>query len=155
MSINAVTHLNFRGNARQALEFYQSVFGGNLSIMTYGDFGAPKDTPIAEQVVWGQVAADSGFRVMAYDVPMAEQSSQPDAPLTRRENGMTLTRQPFFISLRGTDVDEVSELWQKLSEGAAVIEPIAQSQWAPLFGMLTDRFGITWVVDVVNPYNAS
>lgn len=105
--------------------------------------------------MWGQVAADSGFRVMAYDVPMAEQSSQPDAPLTRRENGMTLTRQPFFISLRGTDVDEVSELWQKLSEGAAVIEPIAQSQWAPLFGMLTDRFGITWVVDVVNPYNAS
>lgn len=47
MSINAVTHLNFRGNARQALEFYQSVFGGNLSIMTYSDFGAPKDTPIA------------------------------------------------------------------------------------------------------------
>jgi PhnB protein len=155
MSINAVTHLNFRGNARQALEFYHSVFGGDLSIITYADFGAPKDTPGADKVVWGQVAAASGFRVMAYDVPMAEQSLQSISHSTRRESGMTITEAPFFISLRGTDVAEISALWKKLSEGATVVEQIAQSQWAPLFGMLTDHFGITWVVDVVNQYNAS
>ncbi|MBK8139500.1 MAG: VOC family protein [Anaerolineae bacterium] len=155
MSVNAVTHLNFGGNARQALGFYHSVFGGNLSIMTYADFGAPKDTPGADQVVWGQVAADSGFRVMAYDVPMAEQPPQLSEPSTRRENGMTITRDSFFISLRGADVDEISRLWEKLSVGAVIVEPIAQSQWSPLFGMLTDRFGTTWVVDVVNQYNAS
>ncbi len=66
---------------------------------------------------------------------------------------MTITQEPFFISLRGESVDEVSALWQKLSAGATVIEPIAQSSWAQLFGMLTDRFGVTWVIDVVNPYN--
>ena len=148
MSINAVTHLNFRGNARQALEFYQAVFGGNLVISTYGDFGAPKDTPNADKVVWGQVAADSGFRVMAYDVPLAEPSSQPSKPSTRREYGMTITQEPFFISLRGESADEITGLWEKLSEGATVIEPIAKSAWAQLFGMLTDRFGVTWVMDV-------
>jgi PhnB protein len=153
MSVNAVTHLNFRGNARQALEFYHSVFGGNLVIATYADFGAPKDTPIADKIVWGQVVADSGFQVMAYDVPSMEQSSEPSTPATRRENGMTITQEPFFISLCGESVDEISALWEKLSAGATVIEPIAQSPWAQLFGMLTDRFGVTWVVDVVSPYN--
>ncbi len=155
MTVAATTHLNFRGDARQALEFYHTVFGGHILIITYGDFGAPKDTPIADKVVWGQVAADSGFRVMAYDVPFAEQSPQPSAPSTRRQNGMTITQDPFFISLRGEDVDEIAALWDKLVEGATVIEPIAQSDWAPLFGMLTDRFGVGWVVDVVRPYNPS
>jgi len=155
MSVNAVTHLNFRGDARHALEFYHSVFGGDLVISTYADFGAPKDTPGADKVVWGQVAANSGFRVMAYDVPLVEQSTQPSEPSTRRENGMTITRDPFFISLRGESIDEISALWEKLSEDATIVEPIAQAQWAPLFGMLTDRFGVTWVVDVVSHYNAS
>lgn len=155
MSVNAVTHLNFRGNARHALAFYHTVFGGDLVIATYADFGAPKDTPDADKVVWGQVAADSGFRVMAYDVPSVEQPTQLSERSTRRENGMTLTQEPFFISLRGESVNEISALWEKLSEGATVVEPIAQAQWAPLFGMLTDRFGVTWVVDVVSQYNAS
>lgn len=153
MSVNAVTHLNFHGNARQALEFYHSVFGGNLVIATYADFGAPKDMPNADQVVWGQVAAASGFQVMAYDVPSLEQSSRTTIPSTRRENGMTITDAPFFISLRGESVSEIEALWEKLSERATIIEPIAQSPWAQLFGMLTDCFGVTWVVDVVSPYN--
>ncbi len=153
MSVNTVTHLNFRGNARQALEFYHSVFGGNLMIATYAEFGAPKDTPNADKVVWGQVVADNGFQVMAYDVPSMEQSSEPATPSTRRENGMTITQEPFFISLRGESVGEISALWEKLSASATVIEPIAQSPWAQLFGMLTDHFGVTWVVDVVNQYN--
>lgn len=155
MSVNAVTHLNFRGNARQALEFYHSVFGGNLEIATYAQFGAPKDTPNADKVVWGQVSADSGFRVMAYDVPSAEQPSQTGKPPTRREYGITITQEPFFISLRGESVTEISALWEKLSANATIIEPIAQSACAQLFGMLTDRFGVTWVVDVVSPYNPS
>jgi PhnB protein len=153
MAVNTVTHLNFRGNARQALEFYHSVFGGNLVIATYADFGAPKDTPDADKVVWGQVVADNGFQVMAYDVPSSGQLPQLTIPATRREHGMTITQEPFFISLRGESVNEIGALWEKLSAGATVIEPIAQSSWAQLFGMLNDRFGVTWVVDVVNPYN--
>jgi len=155
MSVNAVTHLNFRGDARAALEFYQSVFGGELVVATYTDFGAPKDTPDADKVVFGQVAAENGFRVMAYDVPGTEQSARPTEPSTRRENGVTITQDPFFISLRGESVDEITGYWEKLSEGPTIVEPLASSQWSPLFGMLTDRFGITWVVDVVADYSAS
>ena len=155
MSVNATTHLNFRGDARAALEFYRSVFGGELMVATYADFGAPKDTPDADKVVFGQVAAENGFRMMAYDVPATGQSARPSGPSTRRENGMTITQEPFFISLRGESVDEITGYWEKLSEGATVVEPLASSQWAPLFGMLTDRFGVTWVVDVVADYGAS
>lgn len=155
MSVNATTHLNFRGDAREALGFYRSVFGGELVVATYADFGAPKDTPDADKVVFGQVAAENGFRVMAYDVPGTGQSARPSEPSTRRENGMTITQDPFFVSLRGESVDEITGYWEKLSDGATVVEPLASSQWAPLFGMLTDRFGVTWVVDVVADYSAS
>ncbi|SUA44819.1 Uncharacterised protein [Nocardia africana] len=69
MSLNAVAHLNFHGQAREALEFYQSVFGGQLTVATYSDFGMPADLPGSDHVVFGQVVADNGFQVMAYDVP--------------------------------------------------------------------------------------
>jgi PhnB protein len=154
MSLTTVTHLNFHGEAREALEFYQSVFGGEVTIATYGDFGMPKELPDADKVVWGQVAADNGFRVMAYDVPADPRRAQADAstvgsmPSTRRENGMTLTSEKFFLSVRGESLDEVSALWERLSDGATTIEKLGPSRWAPGFGMLTDRFGVTWVLDV-------
>ena len=69
MTVAATTHINFRGNAREALEFYRSVFDGQLVIMTYAEMGAVEDPAAADQVVWGQVVAHNGFRVMAYDVP--------------------------------------------------------------------------------------
>ena len=65
MSLTTTTHLNFRGDARAALEFYRSVFGGQITIATYGDFGMPKEAPGAENVMFGQVEGDNGFRVMA------------------------------------------------------------------------------------------
>lgn len=68
MSVNTTTHLNFRGDARAALEFHQSVSGGDIAIITYGDMGNQNPSE-ANQVVWGQVADHSGPRVMAYDVP--------------------------------------------------------------------------------------
>ena len=148
MSIHAVPHLNFYGNARQALEFYHAVFGGELVLATYADFGAPNDTPIADTIVWGQVTAANGFRLMAYDIPTSEPPAHPPRPVTSRVHGLTLTQDPFFISLRGEQVNEVLGLWEQLVDQATIIEPIAQTPWAQMFGMLTDRFGITWVVDV-------
>jgi PhnB protein len=158
MSVNAVAHLNFHGRAREALEFYRSVFGGQLVIATYADFGMPAELPGADHVVWGQVVADNGFRVMAYDVPArgAAVESTPaagTAPTTRRENGATITSEPFFLSVRGDSVEEVGALWEKLSAGAAVIEPFGPAQWAPAFGMLADRFGVTWILDVAASYS--
>lgn len=66
MSIAVTTHLNFRGQARAALDFYKSVFGGELVIVTYKDAHNVQSPEDADQVMWGQVTADSGFRVMAW-----------------------------------------------------------------------------------------
>ena len=150
MALTTTTHLNFTGEARAALEFYRSVFGGHTTVITYGDFGMPKDLPDADKVVWGQVAADNGFRVMAYDVP--GRAAPAASSSTTRENGMTVTDEPFFVSVRGETAEEVGALWTKLADGATVIENYGPSQWAPGFGMLTDRFGVTWVLDVAAPY---
>ncbi|GAA3619259.1 VOC family protein [Nonomuraea rosea] len=141
MSVDTVTHLNFRGAARAALTFYQSVFGGDVVMVTYKDAGNVQEPAEADQVMWGQVAAASGFRVMAYDVPA-------HLPWNQGENA-------FFVSLRGEAAEEVSAYWEKLSSGATVLQPLGPAQWAPLYGMLKDRFGVTWVVDVVSEYNAS
>ena len=141
MSINVTPHLNFRGTARAALEFYQSVFGGDLLIFTNADMFSAEVPEEAEQVKWGQVAGDNGFRVMAYDVP-ASQSFEPGVI-------------PVFISVRGKDVDEVTGYWAKLAEGATVLAPLEPAQWAPLYGMLKDRFGVTWVLDVEAEYTAA
>jgi PhnB protein len=154
MSIKTTTHLNFRGDARAALAFYQSVFGGDVTIATYGDFGMPAGVPGAENVVFGQVETAEGFRVMAYDIPGQSGGSAASAGSTRREKGTTVTDQPFFVSVRGETLDEVQALWAALSAGASIVEPLAASAWSPGFGMLTDSFGVTWILDVAAVYIA-
>ncbi|SFE82227.1 VOC family protein [Blastococcus tunisiensis] len=157
MTVQTVAHLNFHGQAREALEHNASVFGGRTVIATYGDVGMPPELPDAGDVVFGQVVGADGFGVMAYDVPGQARTSGTvaagAAPTTRRENGVTLTAQPFFLSVRGQSVDEVGALWEKLAVGATVVEPFGPSPWAPASGMLTDRFGVTWILDVAAPGN--
>lgn len=154
MGLTTTTHLNFSGDARAALEFYQSVFGGHLVVTTYGDFGLPADAPGADRVVFGQVAGDDGFRVLAYDIPGQPGGSAPAAGSTRRENGVTITDQPFFVAVDGDSLDEVQDYWQKLAVDATIVEPLAASAWSAGFGMLTDRFGVTWILGVVAPASA-
>lgn len=139
--ITVTNHLNFRGDARAALEFYRSVFGGDLTVVTYKDAQNVQDPSEADQVMYGQVAAENGFRVMAYDVPSR-------LPWDAGENA-------FFVSVRGDSEEEIAPLWEKLSDGATVVQPLAPSGWTPLYGMLADRFGITWVLDVAVEYPAS
>jgi PhnB protein len=141
MTVSVTNHLNFRGDARAALEFYQSVFGGDLAIVTYQDAHNVQEPSEAQQVMWGQVSAKNGFRVMAYDVP------------SRMPWGAGMNA--FFVSVRGDSAAEISALWEKLSAGAAITQPLAPSGWAPLYGMLKDRFGVTWVLDVATEYKAS
>ena len=82
---------------------------------------------------------------MAYDVP---RSSDPmPVGATRRENGATLTDQPFFVSLSSADLANATVNWERLIDGATVVEPLAASAWSPGFGMLTDRFGVPWMVN--------
>jgi PhnB protein len=139
MSVKSTTHLNFQGDARAALEFYQSVFGGDLAAVTYKDAGNVQEPDEADQVMWGQVAADNGFHIMAYDVPSRLAYHQG-------ENS-------FFVSVRGETVEEIAGYWEKLSGGATIVQPLGPAGWAPAYGMLKDRFGVVWVLDVVSEYN--
>ena len=148
MTIQTTTHLNFRGDARAALEFYRSVFGGHLVVDTYADFGMPAGVPGADKVVFGLVTADNGFRIMGYDVPGRTEGAIIGGGSTRRENGTTVTDQALFVSLGSESLDELRGHWDALAVDAVVVEPLAASAWSAGFGMLTDRFGVTWSVSV-------
>jgi len=151
MTIQTTTHLNLRGNAREALTFYRAVFGGEITVTTYGELGVPPEAPDADKVVFGQLLAADGVRLMAYDIPAATGGGIAAGGETRRENGVTLTGQAFFVALSGDTLEEVDGYWRALSEAATIIEPLAASPWSPGFGMLTDRFGVTWSVSVTPP----
>lgn len=148
MSVQTTTHLNFRGDARQALEFYQSVFGGHLVVNTYADFGMTAEIPGADTVVFGRVAADNGFRIMGYDIPGQTAGSIAGGGSTHRENNTTITDQALFVSISSPTLAELQGYWDALSVDATVVEPLAASAWSAGFGMLTDRFGVTWSVSV-------
>lgn len=144
--MNPVIHLNFTGQARAALAFYAAAFGGESVVRTYAEVGMPADVPGADDIVWGQATGADGFRVMAYDVPRT--SDPMPAGSTRREIHATLTSQPFFLVLSAPDLSGAQVNWDRLAAGATVVEPLAASAWTAGFGMLTDRFGVTWVIDV-------
>ena len=146
MTIQTTTHLNFRGDAREALEFYQSIFGGHLVVNTYADFGMPADLPGSEKVVFGLVAAENGFRVMGYDVPGQNEGQIAGGGSTRRENNTTITDQALFVSIGSESLTELQGYWDLLSVDAVIVEPLAASAWSAGFGMLTDRFGVTWSI---------
>ena len=144
--IDVTPHLNFRGDARSALEFYQSAFGGQLAAITFKDAhnvqseGGLATAAEADQVMWGQVLSDQGFRVMAYDVPSAL-SYDPG-------------EKPVFVWVRGDSAAEITAYWNGLKEDATIVQPLGPAGWSPLYGMLKDRFGVTWVLDIAVAYPA-
>jgi PhnB protein len=140
MTITTTTHLNFRGDARAALGFYHAVFGGDQMLITYADAHAAQTAAEADQIIWGQVRSPDGFHVMAYDVPASVAWNPGDIP--------------FFVSVRGDDADQLTTLWDKLSHGGTIKQPFGPSGFSPLYGMVTDPFGVTWVVDLQVAYPA-
>ena len=140
MSVISTLHVNFRGNAKEALEFYHSIFGGDIILAPYGDVEAGQSAAQAEQIAWGQVQAPNGFHIMAYDV-------QDSLPYAAGENA-------FYVSLRSTETDEIEKLGNALveSDGVKIHVPFGPSVFSPLYGKLTDRFGVTWIIDVVAPW---
>lgn len=136
MSVTTTTHLNFRGEAREALELYASIFGGHVSAFTYGQAHVDTDGAVSDQLMWGGLEAPNGLGIMAFDVP-------PDRGFSRGEDSV-------FISVRGNDPDEITTFFTALAEGGTVRTPLGPAAWgSSLYGMLTDRFGITWVMDVM------
>jgi len=148
MPVHTTTHLNFRGDARQALEFYQSVFGGHLVVNTYADFGMPTEIPGSDKIVFGLVAGENGFRIMGYDIPGRTEGGIATPGSTHRENDTTVTDQSLFVSISTPTLEELQGYWDTLSTDAIIVEPLAASAWSAGFGMLTDRFGVTWSASV-------
>jgi PhnB protein len=125
-------YISFDGNAREAMETYRGVFGGDLTISTYGEFGQA-DSPIADKIMHAQLDAPNGMVLMGADNP----------PDTKHEPGNTIS-----ISLSGTDADELRGYWSKLAEGGQVAVPLEKQMWGDEFGMCTDRFGVGWMVNI-------
>ena len=124
-------YITFAGDAREALEFYQQVFGGTLDVNTYAAFGQA-DTPLADKIMHGMLETPSGFTLMGADTPTGD---------PRPGNNIS-------VSLSGDDESELRGYWEKLSDGATVSVPLEKQMWGDVFGMCTDRFGVTWMVDI-------
>jgi PhnB protein len=134
MTFTVSTHLNFQGQAKSVLDFYKEVFEGEQTLMSYGAMGQAEVASSPDDIIWGQVKSPDGFHIMAFDV----QAGRPyDAG-----------RSAFYVSLRGTSAETVQKRWSALALDATILHPLGPSAWSALYGMLTDRFGITWVIDI-------
>ena len=125
-------YLTFDGNAREAMVFYQAVFGGKLEISTFGEFGS-SDPAIADKAMHARLTTDRGYILMASD----------SAPGMAHNPGNTIT-----CSLSGDAGEGLEEAWAKLSDGGTVTMPFEKQMWGDLFGMCIDKFGIPWMVGV-------
>jgi len=126
-------YLNFRDTTRQAMEFYQSVFGGELTMNTFGEFGASDDPAERDKIMHSQLDAGDVFTLMAADTPNSMDYQQGTN---------------FSVSLSGEDEPELRGYWDKLSTGGNVTVPLEQAPWGDMFGMCVDRFGTSWMVNI-------
>jgi PhnB protein len=128
-------YINFTDNARQAMEFYQSVFGGKLTLDTFANFVEP-DSPMVNLIMHGMLETEHGFTIMAADLP----------PGMSRVPGNNVT-----VALSGDDAEELRGYWAKLSEHGTVSTPLEKQMWGDEFGSCEDQFGIGWLVDITAP----
>lgn len=131
-------YLSFDGDAREAMQFYGGVFGAEPVLSTYGEFGDPS-APGATKIMHAMLETPDGFTLMASDNP-------PGAPYTP---GNTMS-----ISLSGDDDQALRSYWEKLADGGVVSVPLDKQMWGDVFGMCTDRFGVTWMVNIAQPQTA-
>ncbi|MDT4990944.1 MAG: PhnB protein [Actinoplanes sp.] len=132
MSSRLNPYIAFAGTAREAMEFYQSIFGGTLVVNTFGDFGTP-EPELADKIMHAQLETDLGYTIMASDT----------APGMTVTPGSTIT-----ISLSGDDSDALRGYFEKLSEGGTVTMALEKQMWGDEFGQLTDRYGIAWMANI-------
>jgi PhnB protein len=128
-------YISFSDTARQALEFYRGVFGGDLRLSTFGEAGAA-DGLDADKIMHGQLETPAGYTLMASDTPAGMD----------RTVGTNIS-----ISLSGDDADELRGYFAKLSDGGAVTMPLEKQMWGDEFGMCVDPFGIAWMVNISQP----
>jgi PhnB protein len=132
MTVRLNPYLNFRNDAREAMTFYQSVLGGELTLNTYADFHASEDPSEQDKIMHAQLEAPDGLVLMAADTPNAMEY-RPQAGVS--------------VSLSGDDEDKLRGYWEGLSAGGTVIMPFEKAPWGATFGMCVDRFGTNWMVN--------
>jgi PhnB protein len=125
-------YISFDGTARAAMEFYAGVFGGDLAINTYGEFGAP-DAPNADRIMHSQLETPAGFTLMGADIPPGDEIKP----------GNTIT-----VSLSGDDEAALRGYWDQLSASGTVSLALEKQMWGDVFGMCVDQFGIAWMVNI-------
>jgi PhnB protein len=125
-------YLSFKDNARQAMEFYQSVFGGNLNISTFKEFQASQDPSEDNKVMHAVLEVSDSMVLMGADTP----------------NSMDFSASNCSVSLSGDNEAELSGYYNKLADGGQVTMPLDKAPWGDTFGMCTDKFGVNWLVNV-------
>ncbi len=126
-------YINFDGKAREAMEFYKAAFGGELVINTFGESGMATDGGDPNGIMHAQLIAPNGMTLMASDTP---------------PGWSVIPGNYMSISLSGDNHVELSGYWEKLSVGGTIDQPLVQAPWGDTFGMLTDKFGIRWMVNI-------
>ena len=125
-------YLSFRDQAREAMTFYQQVFGGDLDISTFGQYeGMVQDPAENDLVMHAQLTTPDGFVLMGADTPSGMEYRAPAG---------------ISVSVSGDDESSLQGFWDALSAGGTVVMPFDTPPWGGRFGMLTDRFGIDWMV---------
>ena len=126
-------YLSFKDDAREAMEFYASVFGGKLDVSTFKEGQASQDPSEDDKVMHAMLVADNGFVIMGADTP-SSMEYEPGARIS--------------MSLSGDDEAELRGYWDKLREGGTETMPLEKAPWGDTFGMLRDKFGIDWLVNI-------
>lgn len=129
-------YISFKNNAREAMEFYKTVFGGKLEIHTFKEFQASQDPSEDDLIMHGMLEAENGLIFMASDTPAR-------IPFNPGNN--------MSMSLSGDNDTELTSYFNKLAEGGAITMPLEKAIWGDKFGMLTDKFGINWMVNITLP----
>ena len=117
------------------MQFYERVFGGTLTLNTFGELGG-QDAPSPDKIMHGMLESDSGLTLMGADTP----------PGMEHQPGNNIA-----VSLSGDDGDERRSYWEQLSDGGSVTVPLEKQMWGDEFGMCVDPFGITWMVNIGRP----
>jgi PhnB protein len=131
-------YISFRsGRAREAMEFYRSVFGGELEISTFAEMG--QTGPEAELVMHGHLRTPQGYSLMGADSPPGAEPPSTESYLT--------------ITVSG-DEPELRDFWAKLSDGGQVLLPFEKQMWGDEYGDCIDRFGVRWAIDLGEPGSA-
>jgi PhnB protein len=126
-------YLNFNGNCQEAMEFYKSIFGGKLEMTNYLDGGMSQSADDEKRIMHAILKAENGITFMASDGKGGAGSD---------------TSPSIQMSLSGTHEEELSTYFNKLAEGGKVNEPLVKAPRGDTFGMLTDAFGIDWMVNI-------